>query len=215
MDGQFVELADLLSANLQVVEQETQTFLESKLVDCSSKRRQVEIKDILTWTEAFTIFQMVLCTVHPHRWPDLPKYKLLIIQTARHFSGSACLEYDLAVRTDAAASGLSDWSRMNLDLYNFHCPGSTPATSFVFFHGIRSISCRLPVKPAWSLHSAICATTDSVVSPFVGANIDTAAVTVKVNKHKSTVHFPTPVSPTRGKSWTVVNGRLCRRGLCT
>ena len=82
--------------------------------------RQVEIKDILTWTEAFTVFQMVLCTAHPHRWPNLSKYKLLIIQTARHFSSSAWLEYDLVFRKDAAASGLSDWSRMNLDLYNFH-----------------------------------------------------------------------------------------------
>ncbi|CAH3187655.1 unnamed protein product [Porites lobata] len=63
---------------------------------------------------------MVLCAAHPHHWPDLSKYKLLIIQTARHFSSSAWLEYDLAFRKDAAASGLSDWSRMNLDLYNFH-----------------------------------------------------------------------------------------------
>ena len=58
--GQFVELADLLSVNLRAVEQEPQTFLDGKLVVSSSKRRQVEIKDILTWTEAFTIFQMVL-----------------------------------------------------------------------------------------------------------------------------------------------------------
>ena len=118
--GQFVELADLLSVNLRAVEQEPQTFLDGKLVVSSSKRRQVEIKDILTWTEAFTIFQMVLCAAHPHHWPDLFKYKLLIIQTARHFSSSAWLEYDLVFRKDAFASGLSDWSRMNLDLYNFH-----------------------------------------------------------------------------------------------
>ena len=107
---QFVESADLLP----------QTFLDGKLMVSSSKRGQVEIKDILTWTEAFTIFQMVLCAAHPHRWPDLLKYKLLIIQTARHFSGSAWLEYDLAFRKDAAASGVSDWSRMNLGRYNFH-----------------------------------------------------------------------------------------------
>ena len=92
-----------------------------------SKRRQVEITDILTWTEAFTIFQMVTCAAHPQRWSDLTKYKLLIIQTARQFNGRAWLEYDLAFRKDAAASGLSDWSKMNLDLYNFHL--RLPATS--------------------------------------------------------------------------------------
>ena len=101
------------------MEQELQTFLDGRLVVSSSKRRQVEIKDILTWTEAFTIFQKVLCAVHPHHLHNLSKYKLLIIQTARHFSSSAWLEYDVASTKDAAASGLSDWSRMNLDLYNF------------------------------------------------------------------------------------------------
>ena len=106
--GQFVELADLLSVNLRAVEQEPQTFLDGKLVVSSSKRKQVEIKDILTWTKAFTILQMVLCAAHPDRWPDLSKYKLLIIQTACHFSSSAWLEYDLAFRKDAAASGLSN-----------------------------------------------------------------------------------------------------------
>ncbi|XP_022798991.1 uncharacterized protein LOC111337035 [Stylophora pistillata] len=61
VEGQFVELADLFTANLRAEEQEPQTFLEGKLVVSSSKHRQVEIKDILTWTEAFAIFQLVMC----------------------------------------------------------------------------------------------------------------------------------------------------------
>jgi len=65
VEGQFVELADLLSVNLSSVEQEPQTFLEGKLLVSNAKRRQVEIKDILTWTEAFTIFQLVLCASYP------------------------------------------------------------------------------------------------------------------------------------------------------
>ena len=61
IEGQFMELADLLTVNLRAVEQEPQTFLEGKLLASNAKCRQVEIKDILTWTEAFTIFQLVLC----------------------------------------------------------------------------------------------------------------------------------------------------------
>ena len=127
--GEFLELADLLSVNLRAAERAPQVYLEgnSKLLVSNAKRRQVEISDILTWTEAFTIFQMVLCAAHPHRWSDLTKYKLLIIQTARQFPGSAWLEYDSAFRKDAAASGLGDWSKMNLDLYNFHL--RSPASS--------------------------------------------------------------------------------------
>ena len=93
--GQFVDLADLLSVSLRSVDHESQTFLEGELL-VSNKRRVLEIKDISTWTEAFTIFQIVMCSAHPHRWPDLTKYKLLIIQTARLSLGLAWLEYDLA-----------------------------------------------------------------------------------------------------------------------
>ena len=53
---QVFELADLLSVNLQAVEQEPKMFLDGELVVSSSKCSQVEIKDILTWTNAFTIF---------------------------------------------------------------------------------------------------------------------------------------------------------------
>ena len=123
--GEFVELADLLSTNLRAVDLEPQSFLDSKLL-VSRKRRLVEVEDILTWTEAFTIYQMVICASHPHRWSDLTKYKLLIIQTARHAPGRSWLEYDTAFRKDAAATGASDWSRMNLDLYNFHLRSSVP-----------------------------------------------------------------------------------------
>lgn len=98
-------------------------LLEGKLFISKSKRRQVEITDILTWNEAFTIFQMVTCAAHPQRWSYLTKYKLLIIQTAHQFSGRAWLDYDLAFRKDAAALGLimSDWPKMNLICIIFTC----------------------------------------------------------------------------------------------
>ena len=83
-------------------------FLMVLATQVSKKCRQVEIQEILTWTEAFTIFQMVTCTTHSYRTPDLTKYKLLIIQTARQSPGRACLEHRLAFRKDAAATGLSD-----------------------------------------------------------------------------------------------------------
>jgi len=95
-------------------------MLEGKLLVSHAKRRQVEIKDILPWTEAFPIFQLVLCASYPLHWLELTKYKLHIIQTAHQYPGLAWLEYNLAFRRDAAALGLNDWSKMNLDQYNFH-----------------------------------------------------------------------------------------------
>lgn len=54
--GHFIELADMLSANPQAMEQEPQAFLNGTLVASGPKRRQVEIHDILICTEAFTMF---------------------------------------------------------------------------------------------------------------------------------------------------------------
>ena len=56
--GEFVELAYLLSTNLRAVDLEPQAFLDGKLL-VSKKSRLVEVEDIFTWMEAFTIYQMV------------------------------------------------------------------------------------------------------------------------------------------------------------
>ena len=129
--GHFVDLADLLPDNIRAQEIEPQAFLEGKLVVSGSKKRVIEIADIVTWIEAFTIFSMILCHTFPSRWKDLNQYKLLIIQTARRFSDKSWLHYDIAFRKEAAASGSTDWSRMHPDLYNFHprSPVNTSAAS--------------------------------------------------------------------------------------
>ena len=152
--SQFVDLADLLSANLRSVEHKPQIFLEGKLL-VSNKQRVLEIKDILTWTHAFTT--LVMCSAHPHRWPDLTKYKLLIIQTAGLSPGLAWLEYDLVFPKDAAATGTSDWSLMTLDLYNFHLQTSLPVTpqplsapSFAMLSASWGNGARIPYCFSWN-----------------------------------------------------------------
>ena len=118
--GVFVELADLLAENIRAQEAEPHTYLDGKLLVAPGKKRVVEITDILTWIQAFTIYQWIVCSTYPSRWQDTIQYKLLILHTASQFPGPAWLNYDTAFRKDAAASLLADWSKMNLDLYNFH-----------------------------------------------------------------------------------------------
>ena len=125
--GHFVDLADLLLDNIRAQEIEPQAFLEGKLVVSGSKKRVIEIADIVTWIDAFTIFSMILCHTFPSRWKDLNQYKLLIIQPARRFSDKSWLHCDIAFRKEVAASGSTDWSRMHPDLYNFHT--RSPAAS--------------------------------------------------------------------------------------
>ena len=126
--GAFVELADLLAENIRAQEAEPHTYLDGKLLVAPSKKRVVEITDILTWIQAFTIYQWIFCSTYPSRWRNTTQYELLILQTASQFPGPAWLNYDTAFRKDAAASLLADWSKMNLDLYNFHTRASGTVT---------------------------------------------------------------------------------------
>ena len=79
----------------------------------------------MTWSEAFTIFMLILTSYFPHRWKDLTSYKLLILRTYRQFSGRVWLAYDQAFRQHAAATKLVDWSTMNVQLHNFHTAGAS------------------------------------------------------------------------------------------
>ena len=88
----------------------------------------VEITDILTWIQAFTIYKWIFCSTYPSHWQETTQYKLLILQMACQFPRPAWLNYDMAFRKDAAAYFLTNWSQMNLNLYNFHTRASSTIT---------------------------------------------------------------------------------------
>ncbi|CAH3168597.1 unnamed protein product [Porites evermanni] len=114
--GAFVELEDLLTENIHAQEAKAHNYLDGKLLVAPVKKRVVEITDILTWIQAFTIYQWIFCSTYPSHWQDTTQYKLLILQKACQFPGPAWMNYDTAFRMDAAASLLADWSKINLDL---------------------------------------------------------------------------------------------------
>ena len=124
--GKYVDLGELLSVNIVQTEPESQAFLDGRLVFLpSAKKQRRRIEDIVTSSEAFTIFTLILTSYFPHRWKDLTSYKLLILRTYRQFSGRVWLAYDQAFRQHAAATKLVDWSTMNVQLYNFHAAGAS------------------------------------------------------------------------------------------
>lgn len=126
--GKYMDLSDLLSANLQLQQKdsEPQLLFDGRLVLTSPpKRQRRKIEDIAAWMEAFSIFALVMVTHFPHRWKDLLQYQLLILRTFRHFSGKVWLAYDQAFREHAAAIRLTDWSCMNVQQFSFHAAGSS------------------------------------------------------------------------------------------
>ena len=126
VSGKFVDLSDLLSVNIVHTEPESQVLLDGRLVFTpSTKRNRRRVEDISSWCEAFAIFTLILTSSFPHRWKDLTCYKLLILRTYRQFSGRVWLAYDKAFREHAAAAGITDWSSMNVQLYNLCAAGAS------------------------------------------------------------------------------------------
>ena len=124
--GKFVELHDLLSVNLVLHEPEPQLLFDGRLVLTSTpKKSKRRVDDITSWLEAFSIYCLILSSHFPHRWRDLMQYPLLILRTHRQFAGRVWLAYDRAFREHAAASNLTDWSTINVQLFNFHAAGAT------------------------------------------------------------------------------------------
>ena len=105
--GKYVDLSELLAANLEHSKSEPQLLMDGRLVlTAPPKKHHRRVEDIASWMEAFTIFSQVLTSNFPHRWRDLTLYKPLILCTYRHFNGRVWHAYDQAFREHAAPQSL-------------------------------------------------------------------------------------------------------------
>ena len=149
--GKYVDLSELLAVNLVQKDPEPQLLLDGRLVLTSQpKKQRRRIEDIASWMEAFAFFSLILVSSFPHRWKDLMQYQLLILRTYRHFSGRVWLAYDQAFREHAAATRLTDWSSMNVQLFNFHAAGSSVRSASL------TTSSESPEPPGSSSSTILC-----------------------------------------------------------
>ena len=128
VSGKFVELSELLSSNIVQTQSDSdpQLFFDGRLVLTSTpKKLKRRIEDIGSWLEAFSVYCLVLTSQFPQWWKDLQLYQLLILRTYRQFTGRVWLAYDRAFREHAAATNLTDWSTLNVQLFNFHAAGAS------------------------------------------------------------------------------------------
>jgi hypothetical protein len=123
VSGKYVELSELIPANLVETENEPQVFLDGRIVlTATSKRTRRKVEDIISWVETFTIYTLVMTNYYPHRWRDLSHYKMLILRTYRQFGGKAWLAYDKAFREHAAAAGPSSKPNSTVSTRLVWCP---------------------------------------------------------------------------------------------
>ena len=124
--GKFVDLQEQLSAKLVLNEPEPQLLFDGRLVLTSTpKKLKRHVDDIISWLEAFSVYCLILNSHFLHHWKDLLHYQLLLLRTYRQFAGRVWLAYDLAFREHAAATNLTEWSIINVQLFNFHAAGAS------------------------------------------------------------------------------------------
>ena len=124
---QIVANSDLLSINIDQAQSdsEPQLLFDGRLVLTSTpKKPKKRIEDISGWMEAFSVYCCVLTAHFSNRGKDLLLYQMLILRTYRQFSGRVWLAYDRAFREHAAATNVTDWSAVNVQLFNFHAAGA-------------------------------------------------------------------------------------------
>ena len=126
--GEYIELATLLE-DLATQEAPSFSVLIDQLIVRPTKPRK-QITDIVTWSQAFSVYTLVMTAYWPARVADLLRYQLLIMRTAQQFPGAAWIKYDCAFRREAAVAKLNDWSRMNAELFHFHISGRQPRSSY-------------------------------------------------------------------------------------
>ena len=124
-----MNLEDLSAENITTSEQEPQLWFNGQLVlSHKPKKQKRPITNIASWMEAFSFICLILCSSFPHRWRDLRSYKLLNLQTYRQFSEFCWLDYDRAFTEHSAAEKVTDWSKMHVQLFNYHTASAQVCT---------------------------------------------------------------------------------------
>ena len=78
------------------------------------------ITEIVTWVQAFSIYSSISCGYHPQQAHHLWLYQLFIIRLVKQLRSLTWTNYDKAFCLDAASHHITDWSQMNVQLFNFH-----------------------------------------------------------------------------------------------
>ena len=88
IEWQFIDLAELRPPSswdvLQADPQDAQKLLVTPNLEISRSRKKT-IKDILTWTQCFTVYMAVLAKAEPDCITELAAYMLTIITAAQDY----------------------------------------------------------------------------------------------------------------------------------
>ena len=117
--GLFVEMSDLLPQKLISAEYSVGDHMTSQ------KPKQYEVTTIIEWVQCFGIYIAIVSKKEPERTADLHGYQQLIIHSSQHHQEGRWLIYDRHFRLKASATGLKEWSTIEINIWNLAFPERT------------------------------------------------------------------------------------------
>jgi hypothetical protein len=104
LQGEFVDMAELLCDNLEV-ERRASSTKQSPTPSSAAPKPRREIPDLLSWVQCFGTYMVVVTSKFPHRTKELA-YQTLIVREARRCGGKGWLTYDSYFRQQGGGERL-------------------------------------------------------------------------------------------------------------
>ena len=109
--GEFVDMHELLPELWSSVRDEEGAPRTSRV------RAKKWVQDIHVWMQCYAVYVSVRSLKSPSLVPELMAYMVGILRASMEYEGIAWTTYDAAFRRQAAATGHTQWSKVNPSLY--------------------------------------------------------------------------------------------------
>ena len=80
-------------------------------------RGRKQSQNILVWVRCFAMYVAVVAGKWPRRVPEMMAYMINIVKAHQEYKGLAWFLYDEAYRRQAAATGHTEWSKVNPSIF--------------------------------------------------------------------------------------------------
>ena len=115
---EYIDLAELPPARAMPKEPALAATGNIWLVQSTDlARSQKRLIPDITWVQCFAIYTSVVATIFADRVPSMLGYTVDIIRASHQFRWPSWVIYDANYRREAAATGQTDWSKIDPSLY--------------------------------------------------------------------------------------------------
>lgn len=119
---EFMDMQDfrLRSSPQTIQEGETQTLVALPGFELAQPRRK-PIDNIITWVQCFGRYTAAMAQHFPECTPGFMSHMLTVLKAHNEAEFPGWREYDHAFRDKMASTGVRDWTKTDVHLYQEHC----------------------------------------------------------------------------------------------